>query len=80
MVINSSNSSVLASLTNLNYLLLYLNERCVSLHLSVSVADLLSHSELDPDSDGSFTEAEAEVSIFILYHQYFIKKKTAVKV
>uniref|UniRef100_A0A3Q3WLQ2 Glucosidase 2 subunit beta n=1 Tax=Mola mola TaxID=94237 RepID=A0A3Q3WLQ2_MOLML len=26
----------------------------------VSVADLLSHSELDPDSDGSFTEAEAE--------------------
>uniref|UniRef100_A0A671V494 Glucosidase 2 subunit beta n=1 Tax=Sparus aurata TaxID=8175 RepID=A0A671V494_SPAAU len=26
----------------------------------VSVADLLTHSELDPDSDGSFTEAEAQ--------------------
>ncbi|KAF7666005.1 hypothetical protein LDENG_00122170 [Lucifuga dentata] len=26
----------------------------------VSVADLLSHSELDPDSDGSLTETEAE--------------------
>lgn len=26
----------------------------------VSVAELLSHSELDPDSDGSFTEAEAQ--------------------
>lgn len=30
--------------------------------LSVSVADLQTHSELDPDSDGSFTEAEAQVS------------------
>lgn len=27
---------------------------------SVSVAELLSHSELDPDSDASFTEAEAQ--------------------
>uniref|UniRef100_A0A8C4HYN6 Glucosidase 2 subunit beta n=1 Tax=Dicentrarchus labrax TaxID=13489 RepID=A0A8C4HYN6_DICLA len=26
----------------------------------ISVAELLSHSELDPDSDGSFTEAEAQ--------------------
>lgn len=43
------------------------------LFLSVSVADLLSHSELDPDSDGSFTEEEAQVNIFFLYRQYFIK-------
>lgn len=28
---------------------------------SVSVSDLQLHSELDPDSDGSFTEAEAQV-------------------
>ena len=34
--------------------------------LSVTVADLLSHSELDPDSDGSFTEAEAQVKHFFL--------------
>lgn len=27
---------------------------------SVSVAELLTHSELDPDSDGSFTETEAQ--------------------
>uniref|UniRef100_A0A3B3ZCH4 Glucosidase 2 subunit beta n=1 Tax=Periophthalmus magnuspinnatus TaxID=409849 RepID=A0A3B3ZCH4_9GOBI len=27
----------------------------------VSVAELLTHSELDPDSDGSFTEVEAQV-------------------
>lgn len=26
------------------------------------MADLLSHPELDPDSDGSFTEADAQVS------------------
>lgn len=26
------------------------------------MADLLSHPELDPDSDGSFTEAEAQVT------------------
>uniref|UniRef100_A0A671V3B5 Glucosidase 2 subunit beta n=1 Tax=Sparus aurata TaxID=8175 RepID=A0A671V3B5_SPAAU len=32
----------------------------------VSVADLLTHSELDPDSDGSFTEAEAQVKHFFL--------------
>ncbi len=35
--------------------------------LSVSVANLLTHPELDPDSDGSFTEAEAEVNVFFLY-------------
>ncbi|XP_022595012.1 glucosidase 2 subunit beta [Seriola dumerili] len=29
----------------------------------VSAAELLSHSELDPDSDGSFTEAEAQGSL-----------------
>lgn len=28
---------------------------------SVSVSELQLHSELDPDSDGSFTEAEAQV-------------------
>lgn len=43
--------------------------------LSVSVAELLSHSELDPDSDASFTEAEAQVNAFCLYHSY---KNTAV--
>lgn len=29
---------------------------------SVSLDDLLSHPELDPDSDGSFTEEEAQVA------------------
>lgn len=28
----------------------------------MSLADLLSHPELDPDSDGLFTEAEAQVN------------------
>lgn len=46
-------------------------------YLSVSVADLLSHSELDPDSsDGSFTEAEARVKYFFLC--FFPSKNTAV--
>lgn len=35
---------------------------CDDFFCSVSVADLLSHPELDPDSDGSFTEAEAQVT------------------
>lgn len=30
---------------------------------SVSVSDLQPHAELDPDSDGSFTEAEAQVCL-----------------
>ena len=30
-------------------------------HPSVSVAELQSHPELDPDSDGTLTEAEAQV-------------------
>lgn len=37
------------------------------------MADLLSHSELDPDSDGSFTEAEAQVNMLFLYQQYHVK-------
>lgn len=45
-------------------------------YLSVSVADLLTHSELDPDSDGSFTEAEAQVKHFFLC--FFPSKNTAV--
>uniref|UniRef100_A0AAX7U329 Glucosidase 2 subunit beta n=1 Tax=Astatotilapia calliptera TaxID=8154 RepID=A0AAX7U329_ASTCA len=32
----------------------------IFLRHSVSVPELLSHSELDPDADGSFTEAEAQ--------------------
>lgn len=36
----------------------------VILCVSVSVAELLSHSELDQNSDGSFTDAEAQVYIF----------------
>lgn len=43
-------------------LLLLLYNKCFFSLLSVSVADLQTHSELDPDSDGSFTEAEAQVS------------------
>lgn len=44
--------------------LLLLNVKCVFVCHSVSVAELLSHSELDKDSDGVFTEAEARVYIF----------------
>lgn len=36
--------------------------------ISVSVSDLQPHSELDPDSDGSFTEAEAQVCVNELLH------------
>lgn len=53
--------------------LLYLITCCIFVYLSVSVADLLSHSELDPDSDGSFTEEEAQVNMLFLYQQYHIK-------
>lgn len=34
---------------------------------SVSVPELLSHSELDPDADGSFTDAEAQVESFFSF-------------
>lgn len=33
----------------------------------VSAAELVSHPELDPDSDGSFTEADAQVNVNVAF-------------
>lgn len=46
---------------------------CLSL-CSVSVAELQSHSELDPDSDGALTEAELEVwmRLFSFFLSFFL--------
>lgn len=43
---------------------LSLNVKWIFVCHSVSVVELLSHSELDKDSNGVFTEAEAQVYIF----------------
>lgn len=54
---------------NVNYYLKSIN--CLFLYLSVSVAELLSHSEFDSDSDGSFTEAEAQVMFVLFYLDFY---------